>query len=47
MVIVLQTLNMPQPSIDKGLEACYVNRLIDLAIFLFLTACGQKKWGRR
>jgi hypothetical protein len=29
-------LNMPQPSIGKGFEACYVNRLSLLAIFLFL-----------
>ena len=28
---------MPQTTMYKGLEACYVNRLIDFANFLFLT----------
>ena len=28
---------MPQTPMYKGFEACYVNRLIDFANFLFLT----------
>ena len=36
MLIVAQTFNMPQTTMCKGLEACYVNRLNLLAIFLSL-----------
>ena len=36
-IIVEQTFNMPQTPMYKGFEACYVNRLIDFAIILFLT----------
>jgi len=34
MIIVEQTFNMPQTTMCKGLEACYVNRLNLFAIFL-------------
>ena len=39
MLIVAQTFNMPQTTMCKGLEACYVNRLNLFAIFPY-RPCG-------
>ena len=40
MLNVCETFNMPQTSIYKGFEVCYVNRLNLLAIFLFKMEVG-------
>ena len=40
MLNVCETFNMPQTSIYKGFEACYVNRLIDFVKNLSTSAVG-------